>query len=1166
MLRKTAVILTLLLASVATQVYALGLGTISVDSALNQPLRVRIEVLQLGNTRLDELVIRMATPDDFQGFDIERVGFLSSITFSLESSAAGNYVLLTSLQIVREPYLSFVLETRWPNGRLLSQHTVLLDLPVFDDQQISASVRQPISPILQAPSRSPSQPFVQPEPDEITPTVTTPVSPPLPQSVEPSPPQEQVRSQDPVESSSADEQMASTEPTPLAPVLEPVDEPAEPVLEEAPVAETVAEPEAAIVADAELEEPVAEPEQSSVEETVADETVVAEEVIADEEPAPELATEDVPAAEVEEADAEVVDAAGTPEPEPEVVETIETSPTDTLSDIALQVRPDDSVTLEQTMLALQQENPQAFDDDNINNLRSGEVLRVPTLAEIQAIDPREALTEVNRQNQEFAQVDVEPLVAPDQTTPDQPAAEQGQLSVVSADDDATAIGAAPSELIQEENAELDQRIAELQSQLAVQQEEVDRAAVEREDLDSRLVEVEAQIVAAEEIIRLQDLQLAQLQESLAQAAEIAASEAEIAEPVAPATSLMDDVVRILSGNTLLLGFGVVFVILMLVAVLLRRNRAGKAEEDELDELEDSEIEAATEADDAEPVAEQAEDGDGAELDEELDEIIGDDHEEPKSDSEYDVVSEAVRLIQAGQLERAETLARRALKQNPDNVELRWMLAELLADQGDLAGFEQQAEILGVDKEAEMRLQNLLDNSNSKDDGGAEPEAEPEEEPEAALEPEQKDEEQAETESGESNDEKDLAATASFLDDLGIDLDAFDDIEDYDEEADDKAGEEASSQPADEDALGGAESFEPDEMALTFDLGGDEVEAEKSQTVDEPIAEEDSGDTDSVTEALETDIEEFDEDDAVVEEQEQEQEQEQQQEQEEAAAEIDIDADDGGEIDAKTEGLEEEVEQGVEFDVGEKASAEEEAKREVEEVSYSFDAEDEPAAVASPEATTERTEDGVEFSFDQSEIDAEPESVDVDAEIESLDFDVEDSAGTNTEETAAEHSEPELPDEATIEVEEIDWNPDESEVDSAEDDEAEVAAIDDPEVQDDDVELEFDLDEDEVSKTDEQEEISADAASGSEEETDDLDDDLGFISDDEVEIESVDDIEEVQLLPVDESATKLELAYAYHKMGDVEGAKEILLEVIEEGTEEQVTEAGKLLLTLDKSSD
>ena len=1105
MLRKTAVILTLLLASMATQVYALGLGTISVDSALNQPLRVRIEILQLGNTRLDELVIQMATPDDFQGFDIERVGFLSNITFSLESSAAGNYVLLTSRQIVREPYLSFVLDTRWPNGRLLSQHTVLLDLPVFDDQQLSASVRQPISPVLQAPSSTPSQPFVQPEPDEITPPIATPVSPAP----------EQAQSQEPVEDT--DEQIASAEP------------------------------------------------------------------------APELATEDVPAAEVEEIDAEVVDASVTPEPEAEVVETIEISVADTLSDIALQVRPDDSVTLQQTMLALQQANPQAFGADNINNLRRGEVLRVPTLAEIQAFDPREAVTEVNRQNQEFAQVDVEPLVAPDQTTPDQLAVQQGQLSVVSADDDVTAIGAEPSEFIQEENAELDQRIAELQNQLAVQQEEADRAVLEREELDSRLTEVEAQIVAAEEIIRLQDLQLAQLQESLAQAAEIAASEAalraEIAEPVAPSTSLMDDVVRILAGNTLLLGFGVVFVILVLVAVLLRRNRAGKAEEDEPDELEDSELEAASEADDAEPVAEQAEDGDGADLDEELDEIIGDGREEPKSDSEYDVVSEAVRLIRAGQSERAETLARRALKQNSDNEELRWVLAALLADQGDLAGFEQQAEILGVDKKAETRLRSLRDKSNARDDGGAELEAEPEGEPEVALEAEQEDEEEeAETESG-SDDDKDLAATASFLDDLGIDLDAFDEIEDYDEEATDKASEEASSQSVDADALGGAESFEPDEMALTFDLGGDEVEAENSQNEDGPIADEDSGDTDSVTAALETDIEEVDEVDAVVE------------EQEKAAAESDIDAEqqDGGKVEAETEeqgvefdvgdleqpadseGVESEEPEidSLEFDVGEEASAEEEAEEKLdeeeeqaeEEVSYSSDAGDEqPPAVASPEATTERTKDGVEFSFDQSEIDAEPESDDVDTEIESLDFDVEDSADTNTEESAAEDSEPELPDQTAIEVEEIDWNPDESELDSAEDEGAEAAAIDDPEVQDDDVEIEFDVDEDDVAKTDEQEEISADAASGSEDETDDLDDDLGFMSDDEVEIESVDDIEEVQLLPGDESATKLELAYAYHKMGDSEGAKEILLEVIEEGTKEQVTEAGKLMLSLDKSSD
>ena len=623
MLRKTAVILSILLASMATQVSGLGLGTISVDSTLNQPLRVRIEVLKLGGTRLD-------------------------------------------------------------------------------DQRISASVRQPISPILQAPSRTVAQPFVQPMADDIRPPIATPVSPPL-QLVEVSPPPE-------------------------------------------------------------------------------------------------------PTAEVEETDTDLIDVAETPEAKTAVVKTINTTVTETVSDIAPQVRP--GVTI-----------PEQLD--------------VP----------------------------------------------QGRLSVVSGNDDVAATDTESSMLIEEENAELDQRIAELEIQLAVQQEEADRAAVERGNLNSRLAVVEAQIVAAEEIIRLQDLQLAALQEGLAQAAEIAAAEAvlqaEIAAPVAPATSLM--------GNTLLLGFGVVLVILILVVLLLRRNRAAELEDDEFDELAGDEFEVAIEVDEAETVAEQAEDGDSADIDEKLDE------------------------------EETET----------------------------------------------------------------------------------------ETESDRRDDGKDLTATASFLDDLRIDPGVFDGIEDNDEDAVDEAVEEASPLPTDEDALGDAESFEADDMSLSFDPGGDEAEAESSQREDGPDADEkDEGgeETNNEAETLEADIEEFDAD---VEEQEE---------------------------------------------------------------------------------------------------------------------------------------------------------------------EAEEAAIDDQEITDDAIEIEFDLGEGVAAKADQQEEISADAASASEQETEDLDDDLGFVDNDEMEIEFVDDIEEVQLLPGDESATKLELAYAYQKMGDVEGAKEILLEVIEEGTEEQVTEAGKLLLSLDKLSD
>lgn len=125
MLRKFVVTLTMLLCSMATQLYALGLGTVTVESSLNQPLRLRIELIQLGDTRLQDIRVSMASTADFERLNVQRESFLSGIRFSVESTANGNVVILTSSQIVREPYLSFILDTRWPNGRLLSEHTVL---------------------------------------------------------------------------------------------------------------------------------------------------------------------------------------------------------------------------------------------------------------------------------------------------------------------------------------------------------------------------------------------------------------------------------------------------------------------------------------------------------------------------------------------------------------------------------------------------------------------------------------------------------------------------------------------------------------------------------------------------------------------------------------------------------------------------------------------------------------------------------------------------------------------------------------------------------------------------------------------------------------------------------------------------------------------------------
>ena len=47
----------------------------------------------------------------------------------------------------------------------------------------------------------------------------------------------------------------------------------------------------------------------------------------------------------------------------------------------------------------------------------------------------------------------------------------------------------------------------------------------------------------------------------------------------------------------------------------------------------------------------------------------------------------------------------------------------------------------------------------------------------------------------------------------------------------------------------------------------------------------------------------------------------------------------------------------------------------------------------------------------------------------------------------------------------------------------------------------------------------------------------------------------------DAATKLDLAKAYQEMGDVEGAREILQEVLHEGDDQQKTEAKTLLAKL-----
>jgi pilus assembly protein FimV len=66
---------------------------------------------------------------------------------------------------------------------------------------------------------------------------------------------------------------------------------------------------------------------------------------------------------------------------------------DTLWEIALRARPDSSVSVHQSMMALYRANPEAFINGNINRLRRGQVLRVPDASEMKSLNKSDAVSQ-----------------------------------------------------------------------------------------------------------------------------------------------------------------------------------------------------------------------------------------------------------------------------------------------------------------------------------------------------------------------------------------------------------------------------------------------------------------------------------------------------------------------------------------------------------------------------------------------------------------------------------------------------------------------------------------------------------------------------------------------------------------------------------------------------
>ena len=111
---------------------AAGLGKLSVNSGLGEPLKAEIDLLSVTPDELSSLSAAIASEEAYALQGIQRLGVHSNIKVELAKNPDGSPVLrLRSQQPIDDPYLDMLIQVDWASGRLLREYTILLDPPGY---------------------------------------------------------------------------------------------------------------------------------------------------------------------------------------------------------------------------------------------------------------------------------------------------------------------------------------------------------------------------------------------------------------------------------------------------------------------------------------------------------------------------------------------------------------------------------------------------------------------------------------------------------------------------------------------------------------------------------------------------------------------------------------------------------------------------------------------------------------------------------------------------------------------------------------------------------------------------------------------------------------------------------------------------------------------------
>jgi pilus assembly protein FimV len=524
---------------------------------------------------------------------------------------------------------------------------------------------------------------------------------------------------------------------------------------------------------------------------------------------------------------------------------------DTLWEIALQVRTDESLSVQQTMLALLRMNPEAFIGGNINRLKAGYVLRVPDADEVRRLSFDDAVVQVSEQNDRWRQgLDGAPLDGRNVVTDRSGAAASGgELRLVSAEEraaagdagardasgSAAAAGGRPSAAAGgASRAELDAAEAEAES-----------ARENAAALSSELEAARTQLDELQRQVELKDERIAQMQQVLRRQQQ----EAEQQEPStapSPAPAPAPSASGPFGLSWTIIGAAVGGLVVLLVAGLLIARRRAGGDDGDVDEAMDSEVEK-TQLMPAISAADLGDDG-------------GDEEEQE------DAIEQADLFLAYGRFSDAARVLRTATESEPNRADLRLKLMEVCAETGDVDGFNEHASALSSFADADTiaagdviaaRLPGAMSSSGEITEGEVSAPREESAEGEVSLD----------FDLGSDDDE-----SPADLDSLGLDLDesgapeaesaSADGDLDFDLDLDEE-------DPADDDGLAldlageeGGDAGSADDGGLDFDLEDADGGAAKTEAADEDLALDLDGDAegDDADDGLALDLDGDDDDD------------------------------------------------------------------------------------------------------------------------------------------------------------------------------------------------------------------------------------------------------------------------------------------------------------------